>query len=147
MPTLANAMDVGDPSNFERLVWTYPDAEKLRRHIRARSVTDEHISRTIQQGERRHGQVFCPHTAAGVWVLEQLRKMTSVRNGTWAVAATAHPAKFETIVEPLVGHPVEVPPALAELLARPSRAEPLAAERDALRRWLLDHASASTGVW
>lgn len=140
VPTLANAMDVGDPSNFERLVWTYPEPEMLRRRIRARSVTDEHISRTIQQGERRHGQVFCPHTAAGVWVLEQLRKMTSVRTGTWAVAATAHPAKFETIVEPLVGHPVEVPAALAELLARPSRAGPLAAEAGTLRRWLLDHA-------
>ena len=140
VPTLANAMDVGDPSNFERLVWTYPDPEKLRRRVRARSVTDEHISRTIQQGERRHGQVFCPHTAAGVWVLEQLRGTARVRAGAWAVAATAHPAKFETIVEPLVGHPVEVPPALAELLARPSRSEPLAAEAGALRRWLLDHA-------
>ena len=140
VPTLANAMDVGDPSNFERLVWTYPEPETLRRRIRARSVTDEHISRTIQQGERRHGQVFCPHTAAGVWVLEQLRKTSRVHTGTWAVAATAHPAKFETIVEPLVGHRVEVPAALAELLARPSRAEPLAAEPGALRRWLLDHA-------
>jgi len=54
------------------------------------------------------------------------------------VAATAHPAKFDTVVEPLVGHPVPVPPALAELLTRPSRAEPLAADPDALRRWLLD---------
>lgn len=73
VPTLANAMDVGDPSNFERLSWTYPDAVVLRHRVRARSVSDEHISRTIQQGERRHGQVFCPHTAAGVYVLEQIR--------------------------------------------------------------------------
>ena len=62
------------------------------------------------------------------------------RSGTWAVAATAHPAKFESIVEPLVGHAVEVPPALAELLARPTRADPLAVDPAALRRWLLDHA-------
>src|SRR5262249_20909099 len=115
VPTLANAMDVGDPSNFERLAWTYSDPALLRRRVRARSVTDEHISRTIQQGERRHGQVFCPHTAAGVWVLEQIRETSRTRTGTWAVAATAHPAKFETIVEPLVGHAVEVPPVLAEL--------------------------------
>ena len=140
VPTLANAMDVGDPSNFERLAWTYSDPAALRRRVRARSVTDEHISRTIQQGERRHGQVFCPHTAAGVWVLEQIRAAAAGRAGTWAVDATAHPAKFESIVEPLVGHPVKVPPALAELLARPSRAEPLDADAGALRRWLLDHA-------
>ena len=140
VPTLANAMDVGDPSNFERLIWTYPDPAVLRHRVRARSVSDEHISRTIQQGERRHGQVFCPHTAAGVYVLEQIRAASGPTTGAWAVAATAHPAKFEGIVEPLVGHSVAVPPALAELLARPSRAEPLAAEAGALRRWLLDHA-------
>jgi len=140
VPTLANAMDVGDPSNFDRLAWTYPDAEVLRRRVRARSVSDEHISRTIQQGERRHGQVFCPHTAAGIWVLEQIRAASGTRSGTWAVAATAHPAKFQSVVEPLVGHAVEVPPALAELLARPTRADPLAVDPAALRRWLLDHA-------
>ena len=138
VPTLANAMDVGDPSNFERLTWTFPDPAMLRRRVRARAVSDEHISRTIQQGERRHGQVFCPHTAAGMWVLDQIR--ASGGRGAWAVAATAHPAKFDTIVEPLVRHPVEIPPALAELLARPSRAEPLAADPGTLRRWLLDHA-------
>jgi len=137
VPTLANAMDVGDPSNFERLVWTFEDREVLRRRLRVRAVLDEQISRTIQQGERRHGQVFCPHTAAGVHVLEQLR--TQGEGGSWAVAATAHPAKFESIVEPLLGHPVPVPPALGELLARPSHAEPLAADPVALRRRLLDH--------
>jgi threonine synthase len=141
VPTLANAMDVGDPSNFERLAWTFPEPAVLRGHVRARSVSDEHISRTIQQGERRHGRVFCPHTAAGVWLLEQIRSAPGGRIGTWAVAATAHPAKFEGIVEPLVGHPVHVPPALAELLARPSRAERLAADPGALRHWLLDRAA------
>jgi threonine synthase len=142
VPTLASAMDVGDPSNFERLAWTFPEPAVLRGRVRARAVSDEHISRTIQQGLRRHGQVFCPHTAAGVWVLEQIRSAPGGKDGIWAVAATAHPAKFEGIIEPLVGHPVDVPPALAELLARPSRAEPLAADPGALRHWLLDHAGA-----
>ena len=118
----------------------FPDPAVLRRRVRARSASDEHISRTIQQGERRHGQVFCPHTAAGVWVLEQIRSAAGGGIGAWAVVATAHPAKFEGIVEPLVGHRVDVPPALAELLTRPSRAERLAADPGALRRWLLDHA-------
>jgi threonine synthase len=135
--TLASAMDVGDPSNFERLVWTFPDPTVLRTRVKAQAVADPDISRTIQEGERRHGQVFCPHTAAGVHVLERLRAEGAA--GRWAVAATAHPAKFESIVEPLVGHPVPVPPALAELLAGRSHAEPLAATATTLRRWLLDH--------
>lgn len=138
VPTLANAMDVGDPSNFERLVWTFPDPAVLRAALRVRAVSDADISRTIREGERRQGQVFCPHTAAGVHVLEQLRAEGAT--GTWAVAATAHPAKFESTVEPLVGHPVAVPPALSELLARPAHAEPLPADPAALRHWLLHHA-------
>jgi threonine synthase len=55
----------------------------------------------------------------------------------WAVVATAHPAKFESVVEPLVGHPVEVPLALAAMLACSARAEPLAASDTALRDWLM----------
>jgi threonine synthase len=53
--------------------------------------------------------------------------------GAWAVAATAHPAKFETVVEPLVGHAIPPPRALAEVLARPSTSVPLAADYAALR--------------
>jgi threonine synthase len=58
----------------------------------------------------------------------------------WAVVATAHPAKFESVVEPLIGHPVEVPPALAAMLQRPAHADPLDAEDAALRQWLLARA-------
>ena len=52
-------------------------------------------------------------------------------DGSWAVAATAHPAKFESIVEPLVGAHVPPPPALAELLQRPAHADPVPADYDA----------------
>jgi threonine synthase len=57
--------------------------------------------------------------------------------GPWLVAATAHPAKFETIVEPLVGHVVEPPEPLRELLTRPAHATPLAADYAAFRAALL----------
>ena len=74
----------------------------------------------------------CAHAiACGVEVLRRVRERGA--KGTWIVAATAHPAKFDSIVEPLIGRPVPVPPMLAELLARPSRAEPLAPTLEALR--------------
>ncbi|MBP6457353.1 MAG: threonine synthase, partial [Pseudoxanthomonas sp.] len=57
--------------------------------------------------------------------------------GDWAVAATAHPAKFESVVEPLIGQPVPVPPALAELLARPAQADPVPPDYRVLRERLL----------
>jgi threonine synthase len=133
--TLANAMDVGAPSNFERLRWLYPDAAALRREFAAQAVEDDAIRATIRSRFERFREVFCPHTATAVHVLETLRRDGA--DGDWAVAATAHPAKFDSVVEPLIGRPVEVPAALAELLARPSSAEPLAADYPALRTRLL----------
>jgi threonine synthase len=130
--TLANAMDVGAPSNFERLRWLMPDASQLRAAIVAHSVDDTAIRAGIQATWRRHGVAICPHTATGVVVRERLRTQA----GTWAVAATAHPAKFETIVEPLIGAPVAPPLALARLLLRPSHAEPMPVDYDALRETL-----------
>ena len=132
--TLANAMDVGAPSNFERLRWLYPDAARLRREFCVDAIGDEAIAATIRERHARHGELFCPHTATAVRTLEALRQEGA--GGDWTVAATAHPAKFDSIIEPLVGRPVEVPPELAALLARPSRAQPLAADYATLRRFL-----------
>ena len=130
--TIANAMDVGAPSNFERLRWLYRgDDAALRSAFRAFSVDDDAIRATIARRHAQYGEVFCPHTATAVHVLEQLRGEGA--SGHWAVAATAHPAKFETIVESLVGGDVEVPASLAALLARPAHAEPLPPRYDALR--------------
>lgn len=133
--TLANAMDVGAPSNFERLQWHYPDADVLRHDIQAFSVDDDAIRATIRSRHERFGEVFCPHTATAAHVLEALREKQV--HGDWAIVATAHPAKFESIVEPLIGEPVEAPAALAGLLARPSHAEPMAPDYAALRQRLL----------
>ena len=119
--TLANAMDVGAPSNFERLRWLYPDDGQLRASFTAHSIGDAEIRDTISKSQSRYGEILCPHTATAVRALEILRARGE--HGAWAVVATAHPAKFEAIVEPLVGGAVTVPPALAALLARPSRAE------------------------
>lgn len=133
--TLANAMDVGAPSNFERLRWLHHgDDAALRRAFSAASVDDDAIRATIARRHRHFGEVFCPHTATAVKVLEDLRAAGD--GGAWAVAATAHPAKFESVVEPLIGRAVEVPPALAALLVRPARAEPMAPDYDALRERL-----------
>ncbi|NDK37653.1 threonine synthase [Pseudoxanthomonas gei] len=134
--TLANAMDVGAPSNFERLRWLYQgDDAALRADFSARSVDDAAIVDTIRQRHARHGEVFCPHTATAVKVLQDLRAQGAA--GPWAVAATAHPAKFESVVEPLIGRALAVPPALAELLARPAHAEAMQPDYESLRDRLL----------
>jgi threonine synthase len=129
VPTLANAMDVGAPSNLERLRhW------KLESEVTADWVDDVTIADTIRRTWAEHRRAICPHTACGVEVLRRLRAAGAT--GRWVVAATAHPAKFDTVVEPLIGERVPVPPALAALLARPSHAVPLAASDEALRALL-----------
>ena len=133
--TLANAMDVGAPSNVERLRWTFPDERALRQLLQAHSVSDDAIRQTITIHAREHGEVFCPHTATAVHRLDQLRAAGD--NENWTVVATAHPAKFDSVVEPLIGQPIDIPAALAAMLSRPAVAEPLAADGEALKAWLL----------
>ena len=132
--TLANAMDVGAPSNFERLRWTFRgDDDALRRALSAQSVDDDAIRATLLRHAREHGDVFCPHTATALALLDR----ELVRDDrAWAVVATAHPAKFESVLEPLLGHAVPVPPALAAMLQRPAGAEPMAAADGELKAWL-----------
>lgn len=117
--TLANAMDVGNPSNMERMLNLFDDHPDLGRAVSSVSVEDATIREVIAEGPARWGQVWDPHTATAVHVRETHPEPHRV------VVATAHPAKFHGIVEPLVGRSVPVPPDLAAILARPSRAEAL----------------------
>ena len=118
-------MDVGDPSNMERLRNLVPDFAELRGTVEAYPVDDEAIRVQIAKDYARFGQVWCPHTATGFWVYDHLPAARRVGR-PWIVSATAHPAKFETIVEPAIGRAVPVPAALAELLKRPTGSTPLA---------------------
>lgn len=129
--TLANAMDVGAPSNLERLRHWLPEIDTLRAAVSAQSIDDTRLSAVMREAEARYGHTLCPHTAAAFAVIEDRRAAGD--EGRLIAVATAHPAKFESVVEPLVGHAVPVPPALAALLARPAQAQPLAAEDSSLK--------------
>lgn len=129
--TLANAMDVGAPSNLERLRVLVASHPTLRADLEACSVDDEAIRATIVRGWRELGRVWCPHTACAAHAVLERRARGDQR--PWAIVSTAHPAKFETIVEPLIDRAVPVPPRLAAMLARPSRSRPMAPHLAALR--------------
>lgn len=135
--TLANAMDVGAPSNFERLRWLLPHPQRMREAVSAVRVDDDAIRATIRASHSRYGSVVCPHTATALHAMEQMRARPNDAANDWICAATAHPAKFDDIIEPLIGKPVESPPALAALLHRPSEAKPIRADYSALCAQLL----------
>ena len=136
--TLASAMDVGNPSNMERLRWLFPSVEQLRGKVSAVPVSDDEIRATIRRDHRELGQTWCPHTATAAHVYAQLAAGRS--NERWVLVATAHPAKFNDIVEPLIGEAVPVPPALAALLELPSVQTQVEPNLEALRAVLTEAA-------
>ncbi len=95
------------------------------------SVTDPQIEQAIRDDYAEFGIVSCPHTATATHTWRQLDDELSAGHD-WILVATAHAAKFETIVEPIIGIAVEVPPGLAELLERPARSVTIPPELAAL---------------
>ena len=134
--TLASAMDVGNPSNFERLQSLYPSISSMRSAVSADAVDDSAISARIRRGFEQYGQVWCPHTAVAAEAYERLPQERRSA-GRWVLVSTAHAAKFREIVEPLLGREVEVPRSLAELFARPVACTEIDAQLTALREHLI----------
>jgi threonine synthase len=133
--TLASAMDVGNPSNMERLRALLPDLDRLRLHISAAHVSDDEIRTTIREDWERYGRAWCPHTATAAWVYRDIARTRADEH--WVIVATAHPAKFNEIVEPLIGQAIPVPAALERLLRLPRQEAELDATVDALKMELL----------
>lgn len=133
--TLANAMDVGDPSNVARLRFMMGEDRSLGGALGALSVDDNTIRARIREGEAKYQQVFCPHTACAIEMLEHQRRQGAT--DAFCVVATAHPSKFDDVVEPLIGHRVDPPAALQIMLDRPSISQPLDPSYASLRNQLL----------
>ena len=136
--TLASAMDVGNPSNMERLRALFPDLTQLRAAVSACSVSDAEIRARIRSGYEQYGQIWCPHTATAAEAWERLPEATRAQR--WVLVATAHPAKFPEIVEPLIGRKVPVPASLAALFARASQSQEIEASLAALSAVLEERA-------
>lgn len=116
--TLASAMDVGDPGNMERLRKLVGEADVLRGQLRVSSVSDKQIESALRRDFDEFGFATCPHTATATHTWRHLDNELASQHD-WILVATAHPAKFETIVEPLIGTTVPLPPELEKLLSRP----------------------------
>jgi threonine synthase len=122
--TLASAMDVGSPSNMERLRALYPDLDSVRGAVRAESVSDAEIRARTIADFRQYGKTWCPHTATAAEVYARMDPALR-ESGRWVLVSTAHPAKFREIVEPLTGERIEMPESLAKLFSRPVSCEDL----------------------
>ncbi len=119
--TVSNAMDVGNPSNFARIVDLYDnDLQKIRHDVWGCSFSDEETLRAMHDINERYGYVLDPHTAVGMlgW-LSYAKQNHSATQGI--VLATAHPAKFDETVARAIGIRPEMPERLAAFLDRPKK--------------------------
>jgi len=134
--TIANAMDVGAPSNFERIQWLYAnDYDAIRRDMAGAVFDDETVRQAIADVYRQHGYLMDPHGAIGWLALNEV--MATLPDDVQGVfLATAHPAKFREVVEPVIGRPVELPAVLQEAIARPRYAVRIPADYRALNELL-----------
>jgi threonine synthase len=128
--TLANAMDVGAPSNFERLIHLPPK----HRQLSVERVEDEAIAARIA-ADHRAGYLWCPHSAVAAEAYARLGEGRQAER-VWVAAATAHPFKFAGILEPLTGGRIEAPPALTAIFGRPTNKVEIAAGLGQLARLL-----------
>lgn len=107
--TLANAMDVGAPSNLERVLNLYPALEDLKKISSAYSVSDTEITQSILD-YYKESMLICPHTAVAAHIVRKHNIQNAI------VVATAHPAKFEEIIENLIHKKVDIPDNLKNIL-------------------------------
>lgn len=122
-PTVANAMDVGDPSNFERIRWLFDDdLTRMREAIVARVHTDDAVRAGIAELSSAHGYLCDPHGA-----IAYLGQRGVPSDGPHVFLATAHAAKFREVVEPAIGATVPLPRPLMAALDKPRLSRPISA--------------------
>jgi len=113
--TISNAMDVGNPSNFARLLDLYDhDYQKIFTDIKGISFDDDETRVLISEVYEKHGYLMCPHTAIGYGGL----KYNIGKEDTGIFISTAHPCKFIDIVEPLISDTIEIPTRLQKIVNR-----------------------------
>src|SRR5690554_4228419 len=133
MQTVANAMDVGAPSNFDRILDLYGSShEAIRAEIEGVTYPDETIKETIRETYQRTGYLLDPHGACAYRALKERKKADE----TGVFLATAHPAKFKETVEACTGSPIAIPAGLQAFMQQEKESVPLANDFDELKKVL-----------
>ena len=138
--TYSNAMDVGSPSNFERLQMLFDNQRAAIRQVIpwAVAVSNHRTLLTMRQIYRHYGSIIDPHTATGLYAAQRFLASTQSRaNDYLIVLATAHPAKFGAVVYKALGLREVLPTRFEAILHRQSHATPIAAHWPTLRELLI----------
>jgi threonine synthase len=134
--TISNAMDVGAPSNFERLKTIYHASHiEMGSNLQSVSISDTLTKTALKSVYEKYGYVMCPHTATAYAALKE-RNIKSDRANLTVVLATAHPAKFGDTVEEVIGKEIELPQVLKDCMVKEKLSTEIAANYEAFSEQL-----------
>jgi threonine synthase len=132
--TIANAMDVGNPSNFARILHLYNHAhEAISADISGYRYKDEDVKKVLKETFETTGYMLDPHGAIGYMAL---KNYLGKNKGTGIFLETAHPAKFLETVEPIIGKKIEIPAKLQKFIEGESRTTPLSGRFQDFKNYL-----------
>lgn len=137
--TYANAMDVGAPSNWVRIMDLFKqDTAALKEVVTAYHFTDEETLEGIKAIAEKHDYIACPHTAIAYLAVEKLRQQTDYESAA-VFLSTAHACKFPDIFPPLLAAKIEIPNSVEELNGRTKQADELKTDFTGFKSYLLRH--------
>ena len=133
--TIANAMDVGDPSNFARILDLYKSSHaEICNHISGATYSDDEIAATMKKCYEQTGYVLDPHGACGYQALKDNLK----EGETGVFLETAHPAKFKEKVDAILSTNIEIPTRLADFMKGKKQSLEMTADFSAFKQFLLN---------
>ena len=136
--TLSNAMDVGNPSNLERIIELYEDnIDKIRNDVYSKSYSDESTIEGIKEVYEKYNYVIDPHGAVGYQALKHFLSSNNIKNVNAIMVETAHPAKFKDVVDDAIQKEVEIPERLAVCLNKEKHSVVLDSKFETLKNYLL----------
>lgn len=139
VPTFSNAMDVGNPSNFVRIMELFSSELPLLKNVlTSYSITDEETKVAIKDVYQQYNYVLDPHGAVGFIALQ--RYLASVQSGKGYFLETAHPVKFYDAIEPVIGEKIVIPESIAVLLKQEKKSIRMKPDDAALKSLLMDRA-------
>lgn len=135
--TISNAMDVGNPSNFPRVVALMDDSyEKAKSTISGKSYTDDETKACLKRVFDETGYEMCPHTAVGYLGMEDVQKEKGTAT-LGIVLSTAHPSKFNDIVDDIIGKEVKLPSRLIDIIDKEKVSIPMSTSFEDFKAYLL----------
>jgi threonine synthase len=134
--TLSNAMDVGNPSNFVRVLEIFhQQLGDLKKVLTGYSISDEQTKTTIKEVYRRTGYLLDPHGAVGYIALRQYLQQHTAEKGM--ILETAHPVKFYDVVEPVIGEKIAVPGSVQDILIKEKQSIKIEVSYESFKKYLL----------